>query len=529
MRVLQRAPAEMPRQAPYLQRRGDTLFFRIAVPLDLRALVGGRELTRTLCTAEKAEAIPIALEFAATAKRLFYMLRASRVVTDDSKFREMIQKAKNDLRIQRLRDQHGDELIAQRLRHVEELKRAKLEAKHEALEELVARSGSLPVPTHAPMEENAPAATETAPIVTLGMVVDSFLDNYVRRKKPAMLRKHRPVLTMLLDVVGDKPITDIKQADINGFFELIEKLPPRWADACRQKGITVHQLAELEHEVTIGPKTFDDTYLASVRPFLKAAKMKWGDQGFPLGLSTEGVEYLGNREEGESKQRAFTLPELRRLFEGPEMKEFASDPDRAHYFWLPLVGLYTGARVNEICQLNPQTDILKDGSVDYFWITSETEADSRIKKTVKTGDSRQVPIHKKLLDLGFLAYVQKVKATGSKLLFPAWEPTRGRASGNAEKWFRRFLQQAGLRDETPGAMVLGMHVFRHTLLTYGAGQKPPLSLFCITGHAQDEAPIHATGAGKGYLTLSMLSPLSERAELLNRLDYGLKFATPRSG
>lgn len=520
----------MPRQAPYLQRRGDTLFFRIAVPLDLRSLVGGRELTRTLCTADKGEAIPIALEFAAIAKRLFHVLRASRVVTDDGKFRELIKKAKSDLQIKRLREQHEDELIAQRLRHVNELERAKLEAKSEALEMLLARSGSLPVPTHAHPEESASAAPKTAPAVTLRTVIESFLDKYAKRGKAAMLKKHRLVLLMLLDVVGDKPITEIKQADINSFFELLDNLPPRWTDACRKKGITVQQLTELEHEVTIGPKAFDDTYLASVRPFLKAAKKDWGDQGFPLGLSTEGIEYLGDREEGESKQRAFTVPELKRLFEGPEMRMFASDPERAHCFWFPLVGLYTGARVNEICQLNPQTDILKDDSagVDYFWITSETEADSRITKTVKTGDSRKVPIHKKLIELGFLAYVQKVKAAGSKLLFPAWVPSRRRASSNAEKWFRQFLRDTGLRDETPRAMILGMHAFRHTLLTHGAMQKPPLSLFCITGHAQDDAPIHATGAGKGYLTLDLISPLDEKSALLNQLDYGLNFATPKS-
>lgn len=65
----------MPRQAPYLLRRGDTLSFRIAVPCDLRTLIGGRELTKTLRTADKRIAVPIALEFAATAKRLFNDLR----------------------------------------------------------------------------------------------------------------------------------------------------------------------------------------------------------------------------------------------------------------------------------------------------------------------------------------------------------------------------------------------------------------------------------------------------------------------
>jgi integrase len=519
----------MPRQAPYLQRRGDTLFFRIAVPLDLRVLVGGRELTKTLRTADKRDAMPIALEFAATAKRLFNDLRAGMAVADDSKLRELILKAKGDMRIKQLKEQHDDALTQQRLRHLEEMERVKIEAKNEALQLLLAQPGRLTVPTPIPTEEALPAPRKTASVVTFKTVVETFLTRYEKKNKPSMLKKHRQVLPMLLEIVGDKPVSEILQADINNFFELLDKLPPRWADACRREGVTIRQLAELDHDLALGPKAFEDTYIASVRPFLKAARKDWQDQGFPLGLSTDGIEYLGDREEGENKQRAFSRAELKRLFEGAEMKGFAADPARAHFYWLPLVGLYTGARVNEICQLNPQTDILEDAEtgVNYFWITKDTEADSRITKSVKTGDSRKVPIHKKLIELGFLEYVQKVRAAGSRLIFPAWEPINRRASGNAEKWFRRFLRDAGLRDETPKEMILGMHAFRHTLLSYGAAQRPPLSLFCITGHVQGDTPIHATGAGKGYLTLSLVSPLDERAALLNYLDYGLSIMKPK--
>jgi hypothetical protein len=49
--------------------------------------------------------------------------------------------------------------------------------------------------------------------------------------------------------------------------------------------------------------------------------------------------------------------ELKNLFEGAALAKIANTPRKVHQFWLPLVGLYTGARVNEICQLNPQTDI----------------------------------------------------------------------------------------------------------------------------------------------------------------------------
>jgi integrase len=360
------------------------------------------------------------------------------------------------------------------------------------------------------------------------VVIQDFLQHYEKSKKTSMLKKHGAVLPMMLEVIGDKPVSELRQVDLRDFFALLANLPPRWKDKCRQLNLSVRELAELEHDETLGPKSFEDTYLASVRPFLKAARVNYQDQGFPANLTIDGIEYIGDRVEGESKQRAFKLDELKRLFEGAEIKRYAEDPTLAHCYWLPHIGLFTGARVNEICQINPQTDIIqdKDFGIWHFWITAESEGDQRIKKSVKTGDDRRVPIHKKLVELGFLDYVNYIKGTGAKMLFPQWQPVNKRASGEAEDWFRKLLRDTSLRDETPKMCLLGMHAFRHTLLTYGAMQKPPLSLFCITGHAQEEAPIHATGAGKGYLTLSLLSPLSSRAEVLDQLDYGLNFIKP---
>ena len=95
-------------------------------------------------------------------------------------------------------------------------------------------------------------------VPTLKKVVDAFLNGYQQNKSPAMFKKHKPVLSMLLAVIGDKPITEIKQADINGFFELLGRLPPRWADECRSRKLTVRELAELDFDITLGPKSLED-------------------------------------------------------------------------------------------------------------------------------------------------------------------------------------------------------------------------------------------------------------------------------
>jgi hypothetical protein len=78
--------------------------------------------------------------------------------------------------------------------------------------------------------------------------------------------------------------------------------------------------------------------------FIKYCRRKWQDHGWPMTLTTEGVQYLPARDP-EGGQRAFESAELKRLFEGPEMARFARRPAMAHKYWLPHLGLFTGARV----------------------------------------------------------------------------------------------------------------------------------------------------------------------------------------
>ncbi len=360
----------MSRQAPYLQRRGDRFYLRIAVPSDLQSIIGDREITRALRTSDKRVAAPLALELAASAKRLFVDLRIGRGEMGEEKLKDIVRDAKRRIEIAKIEERHEDELITQRRQHLRELEMATLRAKAEVLEKLVAAGTGVPAAPPPPKPESP----------LLSTVIDSFLATYNGDKKPAMLKKHSSVLPVLLEIIGDRPVSELKQQHLVDFFDELMKLPPSWKSDLEKHGCSLKELARMSHPKTIGPKTIDDTYKASVRAFLTAAKSRWQDQGFPVTLTTNGIEYRGTREEGENKQRAFRPDELKRLFEGAAMKLIASDPAQAHRYWLPHIGLFTGARVNEICQLNPQLDIIQadgiwcfnmgDHLTDGWWISA---------------------------------------------------------------------------------------------------------------------------------------------------------------
>jgi integrase len=121
--------------------------------------------------------------------------------------------------------------------------------------------------------------------------------------------------------------------------------------------------------------------------------------------------------------------------------------------------------------------------------TEESEADERVVKSVKTaGSRRKVPIHSQLLELGFLSYAERVRKAGAAILFPKWIPTQGKASPAAGDWFRDFLKETGLRDETPGKTLVGMHAFRHTLLNYGLNHHVA-NVEVITGHVGETSRV----------------------------------------
>lgn len=380
-------------------------------------------------------------------------------------------------------------------------------------------------------EEVATPRTAKVASIRLVELTKRYIDTYESGDKFAMTRKVKLVIPMFAEFLGNKPISTIKQGDINRFFELVRVLPPRWSDMARKKNLSWVAIAE-QKLGEISPGTFEDTYRAVIKRFLDWATTNYQDQGFPTTLTTKLIEYVGSRKSGENHQRALTEAELVRLLAGPEMRRLADDPAEHHKFWLPHLGLFTGARVNELCQLHPEHDILQDreSKIWYLRITGEGEEVEGVRKSVKTAASeRLVPLHSELVRLGFLDFVTRQVKSKQKLLFNPFRPSRGKASGEAEKWFRTFLRETGVRDETPGAKVTGMHAFRSTLLNR-AMNLHITGVEAITGHAHSSKTTAREGQESSVVKIYQGEmAVSSKSKILNRITWPrLKLIKPRS-
>jgi integrase len=114
-------------------------------------------------------------------------------------------------------------------------------------------------------------------------------------------------------------------------------------------------------------------------------------------------------------------------------------------FWVPLIALFSGLRMQEILQLET-SDIREDGGVRYICvndIVSPEAAKVGHKKKLKTKNSvRDVPVHRELEKLGFFSHVEQ---TGGALIFPELEGGAAeKLSDNFSKRFRSFLRPTGV-------------------------------------------------------------------------------------
>lgn len=180
--------------------------------------------------------------------------------------------------------------------------------------------------------------------------------------------------------------------------------------------------------------------------------------------------------EPEDLQKIFTT----RIFTHHEYENKASGG--AASYWLPLLALYTGARLEELGQL--RTMDVKEFPQLGWYLDITPEAGSLKTQT----SDRHVPLHLKLIELGFVRYVQGLKESGEKRVFPLLKPDRyGRLTSHWSKWFGRYLDEVSVKD--PRKV---FHSFRH-------GFKDAARAVGIAEDIQDAITGHANNSvGRRY-------------------------------
>ncbi len=119
-----------------------------------------------------------------------------------------------------------------------------------------------------------------------------------------------------------------------------------------------------------------------------------------------------------------------------------------------MLGLYSGARVNEVAQLQVDDIATVDG-VPGFYVRVVARG-QRIKGKHSRGF---VPLAQPVLEAGFLDYVEEAKAAGHVQLFPNLPNSTGLGFGRQlSRQFSTYIKRQGVEEKGQG-----FHGFRHTL------------------------------------------------------------------
>lgn len=335
----------------------------------------------------------------------------------------------------------------------------------------------------------APQSPVAAPKrLTLGEVVDRHI-KAEEHNKTGYTRKVVRCLNLFKEVIGaDMPIDALKQTQVTDFLRDICRLPKDWARRYDKGEVTLAELFAEDAEEVMAPLTYADNYRAPLKAFLSDARRDFGADGFP-DLTVDRIKYSGDRVAGEDKQRALTVPELQTLFEGPRFAAMARDPSDEGMYWFSILSLYTGARPRELCQANPQVDFGQEEGHWYIDLTPNTPAGAGIKKSIKTGEERRIPMHPELIRLGFPEYVQRIKGEGADRLFPSFRVKKGNPFEAAGDDFTQLLKDVSLYDDkaAPGRVVLGAYVMRKTFITQCSHQGVVSKE--ITGHSDGTSTV----------------------------------------
>lgn len=167
---------------------------------------------------------------------------------------------------------------------------------------------------------------------------------------------------------------------------------------------------------------------------------------------------------------------------------------RPYYYWLPLLGLHCGARLNEISQLYLD-DVIEYGTGKFYIFVNDSTPDSANTKTpikahdksIKNDNSKRViPIHSMLIKLGLIDYIRALKTKGEERLFPEliYDETKGYGKA-AGRWFNEHFLGKQLDLERNGMKTY--HSFRHTFITSLINKAAPEYIISgIVGHERGE-------------------------------------------
>lgn len=320
------------------------------------------------------------------------------------------------------------------------------------------------------LDLNATTAPPPVKSEQLAAVVEAYCTNQIIEGSWSAKTEaeNRAIFTLWVRVVGDQPISGYGKVQHREYKEKLLRLPSNLNKSPKYRGKSIDDVLALG-DTPAAPNTINKnlTRVSSLFEYAVA-------HGYATSNPATGMGVKNPKRANEERQ-AFSDDDLAKLFGSAEYVR--GRHKHPYQYWVPLIALYTGARLNEICQLY-LCDLDESNGIKILRIT----ADGGRKRLKTKAARRSIPLHSELLRLGLLNYADSLGQQGQDRLFPELTEGRDGYGRAASKWFAAYASRCGV--DAPGKV---FHSFRHTFIDrLKQAEVPKEKIAALVGH-EDES------------------------------------------
>lgn len=371
------------------------------------------------------------------------------------------------------------------------------ERHHAALGHYDFDSTNVPAPIIAP----APASAALEGISLADAIAEYIAEN--RRAKSweiGTFAKKQAALDALTELLGaDTKIGTITKQHARDVKQVISKLPPNRNKQQTTRHLTIREAAALPGIASMSTVTVN-SYISIYQSFFDWAEKNGHTEANPF----EGMRVIGSRKDSREQRQAYKPDALQAVYLEMTQNTRGLVKMQSHK-WAILIGIFTGARLNEICQLDA-ADLQQQDGIWFFNMFDDSDDDGSNKRFKNTASRRKVPVHFKLLELGLLDYHRDMLSRTTSRMFPdyTYEPKAGYGR-KLSTWFNTVLTPE-LRIKSKAHV---FHGLRHTMVTrlLQAGVEEAVSK-SIVGHERTGVT-QGTYNREGYTLLQLQQALNK--------------------
>ena len=337
---------------------------------------------------------------------------------------------------------------AEHIRLCRELLRAQLKGLEIEKKHLLGNFSYADQPATSPTQ--LPAKTDKQRSERLSKVIEDYWSENMKAGiwKERTKVEYENALKVLLHFTGDVQIHTIDYDSMRAYKQLLQKLPKFFRTSSKYKDRPFKEILEIQEkqkDQTLSTSTVNKYLGVATDLFTYAVK----NNHIPVNPASGSM--IKQKKRVDELRDVFTKEDLKKLFHA---KEYTEDSHKhPHNFWLPILGLYTGCRLEELCQL--YCEDLKE--VQGVWVLDINEATP--DKSIKMGEKRLVPLHPFISkELNFPGFVMGI---GQGRVFPELKRINNRYGHSVSRWFSKYRDRCGIEAEVKSKV---FHSFRHTFI-----------------------------------------------------------------